>query len=203
MLEWMRVASPRGNQAAVRRGTRPERSKPPEDGTTTGERAVSIHLSGGRGTLRRVVLSCDVAGCPVQLEPPAAEQWRNDSDARSWARDHAVGWTFDPVRQTDYCPAHAEFSTVPAAGVVPPRPTATARDGAGNPLNRDEYAGRLRARLSDSAQSTGHTLMLTAAHAAVVARLLDELSGVYRGESLGALAHELSVLLDRQLGEQD
>jgi hypothetical protein len=33
--------------------------------------------------------------------------------------------------------------------------------------------------------------------------LLDELAGVYRGESLGALAHELSVLLDSQLDEQD
>jgi hypothetical protein len=35
-----------------------------------------------------------------------------------------------------------------------------------------------------------------------VARLLDELAGVYRGESLGALAHELSVQLDSQSREQ-
>jgi hypothetical protein len=28
-------------------------------------------------------------------------------------------------------------------------------------------------------------------------------AGVYRGESLGALAHELSVLLDSQLDQQD
>ena len=163
---------------------------------------MSIHLSGGGGTLRRVVLSCDVAGCPVQLEPPAAERWRSDADARSWARDHAVGWTCDPVRQTDYCPEHAEFSTVPAADVVPPRPTATVRDRAGNPLNRDEYAVRLRARLTDGV-STGHALTLTAAQAAVVARLLDELAGVYRDESLGTLAHELSVLINSQFGEQD
>jgi hypothetical protein len=43
---------------------------------------------------------------------------------------------------------------------------------------------------------------LTAAQAAVVARLLDELTGVYRGESLGTLAHELSVLLDGQTVER-
>jgi hypothetical protein len=157
---------------------------------------VSIHLSGGRGTLRRIVLSCDVPGCPVQLEPPAAEQWRSDADARSWARDHAVGWTCNLARQTDYCPEHAEFSTAPA-GDVPPRPTATARDRAGNPLDRDEYAAGLRSQLTDGSRSTGH-VMLTGAHAAVVARLLDELAGVYRGEALGTLARELSVLLNDQ-----
>jgi hypothetical protein len=139
----------------------------------------------------------------VQLEPPAIERWRSDSDAQSWARDHAVGWTCDPVRQTDYCPEHAEFSTVPAAGAVPPRPTATVRDRAGNPLNRDEYAVRLRAQLVDGGRPTRSAPMLTASQAAVVARLLDELAGVYRGESLGTLAHELSVLLDNQFGGQD
>jgi hypothetical protein len=150
-----------------------------------------------------VVLSCDVAGCPVQLEPPATERWRSDSDAQSWARDHAVGWTCDPGRQTDYCPEHAESSTVPAADVVPPRPTATVRDPAGNPLNRDEFAERLRARLTDGGRSSGHTPMLTTVEAGVVARLLDELAGVYRGESLGTLANELSVLLNSRLGERD
>src|SRR5690349_5025273 len=99
---------------------------------------MSIHLSGGGGARRRVVLSCDVAGCPVQVEPPAAEEWRSDADARSWARGHAVGWTCDPVCQTDYCPAHAEFSVLVAGGAAAPRPTATVRDEAGNPLNRDE-----------------------------------------------------------------
>jgi hypothetical protein len=164
---------------------------------------VSIHLSsGGGGTLRRVVLSCDVAGCPVQAEPPAIEAWRNDADARSWARDHAVGWTSDPIRQTDYCPEHARFSTAPAADLVPPRPTATARDGAGNPLNRDEYAERLRERLADGGRSAGPTLMLTAAQAAVAARLLDELAGVYRGESLGLVARELSALIDSRFGDR-
>jgi hypothetical protein len=163
---------------------------------------MSIHLSSGGGTLRRVVLSCDVAGCPVQLEPPATEAWRSDTDARSWARDHAVGWTSDPTRQTDYCPEHAQFSTAPASDLVPPRPTATVRDRAGNPLNRDEYAERLRERLGDGGRSTGPTLMLTAAQAAVAARLLDELAGVYRGESLGLLARELSALLDSRLGDR-
>jgi hypothetical protein len=37
----------------------------------------------------------------------------------------------------------------------------------------------------------------------VIARLLEEVTGVYRGESLGMLAHELSMLLDHQLGEKD
>jgi hypothetical protein len=148
-----------------------------------------------------VVLSCDVAGCPIQLEPPAIEAWRHDADARSWARDHAVGWTSDAIRQTDYCPEHVRFSTAPAADVIPPRPTATARDDAGNPLNRDEYADRLRDQLGGS-QSAGPTTMLTAAQAAVAARLLDELSGVYRDETLGLLAREVSALLDSRYGNR-
>jgi hypothetical protein len=164
---------------------------------------MSIHLSGGRNTLRRVVLSCDVAGCPVQLEPPPIEQWRSDADAQSWARDHAVGWTSDPIRHTDYCPEHAQFSTTPAADVIPPRPTTTARDQAGDPLNRDEYASRLRARLADVGPPTGPEPKITTAQAAVIARLLDELAGVYRGESLGTLAHELSAQLDSQSGESE
>src|ERR1700730_1557951 len=122
---------------------------------------MGIQLSSGRGTLRRVVLACDVGGCPVQLEPPAAEAWRSDSDAGSWAREQAVGWTYDPVRRTDYCPEHAGFSTVPAADVAAPRPTAAARDGAGHPLGRDEYALRLRARLAEGGRSAAHVLTLT------------------------------------------
>jgi len=163
---------------------------------------VSIHLSRG-GTLRRVVLSCDVAGCPIQVEPPATEAWRNDADARAWAREHAVGWTSDPIRQTDYCPGHAQFSQAPAVGYAPPRPTATVRDRSGNPLNRDEYAEGLGKLLVDGDRSAGRPLTLTAAQAAIVARLLDELAGVYRGESLGTLAHELSALLDSKLRDQD
>jgi hypothetical protein len=165
--------------------------------------AVSIHLSGGGATLRRIVLSCDVAGCPVQVEPSAAERWRSDADAGSWARDHAVGWTYDPVRGTDYCPEHAEFSTPPAPGTVAPRPSAAVRDRAGNPVNRDDYVAHLRARLVEGSQETVSPPVLTRAQAHVVARLLDELAGVYRGEDLGALAGELSQVLDSQIGEQD
>jgi len=164
---------------------------------------VSIHLSGGGATLRRIVLSCDVAGCPVQVEPPAADRWRSDADAGSWARDHTVGWMYDPVRGTDYCPEHAEFSTPPAPGVVAPRPSATVRDRAGNPVNRDDYAAQLRAQLSDDSQTTGPPCVLTPAQADVMARLLDELAGVYRGENLAALARELSQMLDSQPGYQD
>lgn len=173
-------------------------------GRSTGKRAaLSIHLSRAGGAPRRVVLSCDMAGCPIQVEPPAIEAWRSDADAQSWARDQAVGWTWDPVRQTDYCPEHAEFGTAPAADAVRPRPTATARDRSGNPLNRDEYAAHLRAQLADASRSAAQPPALTAAQAAVVARLLDELSGVYRDEDLGTLARELSRLLGRQLGERD
>jgi hypothetical protein len=168
-----------------------------------GAAAVSIHLSGGGATLRRIVLSCDVAGCPVQVEPPAAERWRSDADAGSWAREHAVGWTYDPLRGTDYCPDHAGFSTPPAAGAVAPRPTATMRDRAGNPVNRDDYAAQLRVRLADSSPTTAVPHALTPAQAQVVARLLDELAGVYQGEDLATLAAELSQLLDPQPGRQD
>jgi hypothetical protein len=133
-----------------------------------------------------------VAGCPVQLEPPSAEPWRSNPDAQAFARDHAAGWTYDPVRQTDYCPSHAAFSTAPDIDAAAPHPTATARDHAGNPLNRDEYAARLRIRLSESDQPS---MMLTSSEAVVVARLLDELAGVYRGEVLGTLASDMSKLL--------
>jgi hypothetical protein len=83
--------------------------------------------------------------------------------------------------------------------VAPPRPTAAIRDRAGHPLNRDEYAERLRARITEGGRPAGHLPVLTAAQAEVVARLLDELAGVYRGESLGTLARELAVLLDSQV----
>jgi hypothetical protein len=154
---------------------------------------MSIHLSSERGAARRVVISCDAAGCPVQLEPSAIERWRSDTDALSFARTNAIGWTFNPVRQTDYCPEHADLSSALSA---PPRPTAAARDAAGDPLNRDEYAHLLRARLTDGAGSTQRPAALTAAQVAVAVSLLEELAGVYRGEDLGALATELSVQLN-------
>ncbi len=168
-----------------------------------GAGAVSIHLSGGGATPRRIVISCDVAGCPVQAEPSPAERWRSNVDATSWARDHAVGWTHDPVRGTDYCPDHAELSTPPASGAVAPRPSATARDRAGNPLNRDDYAAQLRARLDEGSRTAGSTVVLTGAQADVVVRLLDELAGVYRGEDLGSLAGDLCQMLESKLGDQD
>jgi hypothetical protein len=88
-----------------------------------------------------------------------------------------------------------------------PRPTATARDRAGDPLNRDDYAARLRAQLDEGSLDEGSLAMgspplLTCAQADVVARLLDELAGVYRGEELGALAGALSQMIDSQLDEQ-
>ena len=162
---------------------------------------MSIHLSNAESNLRRAVLSCDAPGCPVQLEPPPAERWRSDADARSFARDHAVGWTCGVADQTDYCPQHAELNARRAADAVAPRPTATVRDQAGNPLNRDGYAQHLRAMLTDGGRSTGDTRRAT--QAVVAARLLNELAGVYRGESLGALAQELAVLLDSQFPNQD
>ena len=66
-------------------------------------------------------------------------------------------------------------------------------------MNRDEYAVQLRRRLAEGGPAAGGQCMLTAAEAHVVARLLDELAGVYRGEKLGALARELSVLVDGHL----
>lgn len=157
---------------------------------------MGIHIAREAGGVRRIVLSCDVAGCPVQIEPPPAERWRSDADATSWARDHALGWTHDSGRKTDYCPEHAASSVPPAAGTVAPRPTAAARDSAGNPVNRDIYAEQLRAQLSKESLDTDLPTSLEPAQALVVARLLDELAGVYRGETIGALAAELSVVLD-------
>jgi hypothetical protein len=164
---------------------------------------MTIEVSRGGSGQRRVVLSCDAAGCQVRLEPPAAEQWRSDVDARSWARSQAAGWTRNPDHNTDYCPAHAELSTGRPIDLVITLPTATIRDPAGDPLNRDEYAAQLRTRLAEgSLTGEGHR-MLTAAEAEVVARLLDELAGVYRGEKLGELARELSTLLTTHPGTPD
>jgi hypothetical protein len=144
-----------------------------------------------------------MAGCPVQVEPVAAEAWRRDADAEIWARDHATGWTYDPKRGTDYCPEHAAYSAPPAAGASVPRPTAAARDQAGNPLNRDDYAAHLRSQLGAVSPTTDPSSVLTRAQADVVARLLDELAGVYRGEDLGTLAGVLSRMIDSRLGVRE
>jgi hypothetical protein len=154
---------------------------------------VSIDVSGRGSVRRRVVISCDVAGCPVQAEPAAAEAWRSDVDARSWAREQAVGWTPGPDGRSDYCPAHSERA---ASGSMTSRPTSTARGPAGEPLDRDEYTVLLRDVLAEVRPTPGDPVMLTAAQALVTARLLAELAGVYRGENLAALAKEVSALLD-------
>lgn len=155
---------------------------------------MSVHLSGG-GSTRRVVVSCDVAGCSVQVEPPPAERWRSNADALTWARSRAQGWTHDPGRGTDYCPRHAEFSTPPDPGATPPRPTAGVKDSSGDPLDRDAFAGGLRARLTAPEPDAGG-VMLTSGQAEVAARLLHELASVYRGEELGTLAEDVAALLE-------
>ncbi len=70
-------------------------------------------------------------------------------------------------------------------------------------MHRDDYVAQLRARLGEDSQPTGSSPVLTRAQADVVARLLDELAGVYRDEDLGQLAGELSRMLDSKLGVQD
>jgi hypothetical protein len=108
---------------------------------------MSIHISGGGPTTRRVVISCDVPGCPVQIEPAAAESWRSNVDASSFAQETAVGWTRSTVGGKDFCPAHAAQS---AGGVTAatPHPTASAIGPGGDPRDRDEYATMLRERLA-------------------------------------------------------
>jgi hypothetical protein len=70
-------------------------------------------------------------------------------------------------------------------------------------VNRDDYAAQLRAQLGEDSRGTGSHNVPTGAQANVVARLLDELAGVYRGEDLGELAREMSQMLDTRLREQD
>ncbi|HEU4541691.1 MAG TPA: hypothetical protein VFR23_11255, partial [Jiangellaceae bacterium] len=81
--------------------------------------------------------------------------------------------------------------------------TATARDHTGNPLNRDAYAAQLREQLGEDSPGTGSHDVPTGAQTKVVARLLDELAGVYRGEDLGELAREMSQLLETRLRKHD
>jgi hypothetical protein len=81
-------------------------------------------------------------------------------------------------------------------GTVAPRPTAAARNVAGNPVNRDIYAEQLRAQLGKQSLDTDMPTVLEPAQSHVAARLLDELAGVYRGEQIGILAAELAGILD-------
>jgi hypothetical protein len=65
------------------------------------------------------------------------------------------------------------------------------------------HSGPRAARLrSGRSLATGSFPLLTCGQADVVARLLDELAGVYRGEELGTLAGALSQMIDSQLDEQ-
>ena len=153
---------------------------------------MTVNVSGGRSRPRRVVLSCDVAGCPIQTEPAAAESWRSDLDAISVARDNAPGWTRGSDGQTDYCPEHAGLATTDSISRA--RPTAAARGTEGDPRDRDEYAAALRGKLA-AAEGSADPMTLTTGQATVIALLLDELAGVYRDEDLGGLAHELSHLM--------
>ena len=66
-------------------------------------------------------------------------------------------------------------------------------------MNRDEYAAQLRVKLGEDSHVNDPRAVLTRAQADAVARLLDELAGIYRGEELGELARELSQMLDRQI----
>ena len=97
-------------------------------------------------------------------------------------------------------PSSARLRTVEASH---PDPTATRRDQSGNPRNRDEYAARLRAQLGQPGRPMRQPPLLTVAQADVVARLLDELAGIYARRGAGHSARELSMLLDSQIGEQD
>jgi hypothetical protein len=76
------------------------------------------------------------------------------------------------------------------------RPTATARDLDGAPLDRDDYARNLAWRLERPISP--RPVRLTEAEAHVAARLLDELGGVYRDEPLGALARYLAMTLSEK-----
>jgi hypothetical protein len=87
----------------------------------------------------------------------------------------------------------------PAEIPTPRRRTAMMGDTDGNPLERDDYAAWL------AAEATGVPIgerqpLLGDREAAAVAALLDELSGVYRGEPLGQLSRELAVRLYDRLG---
>jgi hypothetical protein len=156
---------------------------------------MTIDVSHAAGSLRRVVLSCDAPACANQLEPPAAEHWRSDVDARTWARNQATGWTHDPRGGTDHCPGHAGYRALAPVGVVTPAPAAP-RPALGSPRERDEYAARLDARLAGDGRTGGPRHILSTAQAEVVARLLDEFAARYPGERLGALVREMSALLN-------
>ena len=64
-------------------------------------------------------------------------------------------------------------------------------------VSRDGHVARLTIDRPDKRNA------MTAAMWAGLPGVLDELAGVYRGENLGTLARELSLLLDSQLGKRN
>jgi hypothetical protein len=124
----------------------------------------------------------------------------------------APGWAqlSNPEREAAVLEAKHYLDAAAAAGIAvaavdpgeiptPRRRTAMMRDTDGNPLERDEYAAWLDAEAS-SASNGERRPLLGDGEAGAVAALLDELSGVYRGEPLGQLARELAVRLYDRLG---
>jgi hypothetical protein len=114
----------------------------------------------------------------------AAEAWRRDADAATWARDHAVGWTHDPGRWG--CGAQADRHRW-GSGRQPAEPRRL----------RCALAGTTPRGIANNGASSP---VLTHGQAEAIARLLDELAGVYRAGSFGILAGALSQMIDSQLG---
>ena len=87
----------------------------------------------------------------------------------------------------------------PAEIPTPRRRTAMMGDTGGDPLKRDEYAARFDAEAARLPIADRQPL-LGDGEAGAVGALLDEVSAVYRGASLGQLARELGVRLYDRLG---
>jgi DNA-binding PadR family transcriptional regulator len=101
---------------------------------------------------------------------------------RAWVEDRRAHQVADQQAQQ-----HRQADTTT-------RPTATAQDLDGHPLDRDAYAAQLRDRID--ADRLGPRLeLLREGEATTVAALLDELAGIYPDENLGRLARELAVRL--------
>lgn len=82
------------------------------------------------------------------------------------------------------------------------RPTAMIRDKDDQPLDRDAYAEHLESRLQnkDDDDSDVEGPRLNRNEGQVIAGLLDELAGEYRGEPLGTLARSMAVRLYDRMG---
>jgi len=124
----------------------------------------------------------------AELEDPTRRQ------VYAGDEDHTPAWVEDST--------HDEWKRHRPALVA--KPTATVRDQATGPLERELLAGKMRARLDvgRDRRSAGlpDAIRLRTVEVEVIADLLDELAGVYAGEGLGQLARELSVRLWARLG---